>query len=576
MPLTITAGQYSAAGLKPANQDFHGLFLPKPPQLASKGIAVALADGISTSEFSRQASEAAVTGFLDDYYCTSEAWSVKTSVERVLAATNSWLFAQTQQGQGRYDKDRGWACTFSALVIKSRTAHIFHVGDTRIYQVQGRALEQLTTDHRVHVGGGQSYLGRAMGIAGQLEIDYRTVALMPGDVFVLATDGVYEHVRDAHIVQAIADGATDLDAAARTIAEDALRNGSQDNVTVQIVRIDALPDAAPNEISRLAGELPFPPALEPRMLFDGLRIVRELHASSRSHVLLAVDERTGEKVVLKTPSTELRDDAAYRERFLLEEWVARRVDSAHVLKPSRTTRPRSHLYVAMEYVEGRTLTQWMVDHPRPPLDEVRRIVDQVARGLRALHRLEMLHHDLRPENILVDTTGTAKIIDFGSTRVAGIAEAELEPAQELPLGTVQYMAPEYLQGQGGSQRSDLFSLAVITYQMLTGRLPYGADMARSRTPADAARLRYRSVREVRQDVPDWVDEALRKALQPQAQKRHGDVPEFVHALHRPDPDVVPRKHQPLLERNPLRFWQAVSLLLAIGWLATAAAWRLVR
>lgn len=561
--MRVSVGQYSDRGRKESNQDFHGLSVPNGPQLAAKGIAIAVADGISTSELSRQASQAAVRSFLDDYYCTSEAWSVKTSVERVLVAANSWLYAQTQQGAGRYDKDRGWACTLSAMVLKSRTAHIFHVGDTRIYQVQGKALEQLTHDHRVYVGGGQSYLGRALGIHGHLEIDYRTVALEAGDTFVLATDGVYEHVPDAFVTAAISDHAGDLDAAARAIAEEALRRGSQDNLTLQLLRVDALPEAAASEISRLAAELPAPPILEPRMLFDGYRIVRELHGSSRSHIYLAVDEETQETVVLKTPSIDLRDDRAYIERFLLEEWIARRVDSAHLVRARAPSRRRNYLYVVLEYLEGRTLAQWMVDHPRPGLETVRGIVDQVARGLRALHRLEMLHQDLRPENVMIDATGTAKIIDFGAVRVAGLAETAAPGAGEDILGTHQYTAPEYFLGEGGTPRSDQFSLAVIAYQMLSGRLPYGPEVARCRTAAQQGRLRYQGLQQARPEVPFWVDEAIHKALQPRPNKRYQDLAEFVFALRQPDPEFRAQARRPLIERNPVVFWQAVSLLLAV-------------
>src|SRR4051812_21596994 len=133
--LKLSVGQHSDKGRKESNQDFHGIYIPTEPQLSSKGIAIAVADGISSSEVSHIASQSAVTSFLEDYYCTSDAWSVKTSVERVLVATNSWLHSQTQKSQYRYDKDRGYVCTLSAMVIKSTTAHIFHVGDTRIYQL---------------------------------------------------------------------------------------------------------------------------------------------------------------------------------------------------------------------------------------------------------------------------------------------------------------------------------------------------------------------------------------------------------------------------------------------------------
>ena len=129
--LTISVGQYSDNGRKETNQDFHGILIPDEPMLGMKGIAVALADGISSSDVSQVASQAAVASFLEDYYCTSDAWSVRTSAERVLAATNSWLYSQTRNSQFRYDADRGYVCTFSAVVLKGAKAHIFHAGDAR-------------------------------------------------------------------------------------------------------------------------------------------------------------------------------------------------------------------------------------------------------------------------------------------------------------------------------------------------------------------------------------------------------------------------------------------------------------
>lgn len=564
MPLRIRTGQCSDRGRKPTNQDFHGLHVPAEPQLAGKGIAIALADGISSSELGGHASQAAVRSFLDDYYCTSDAWSVKTSVERVLSAVNSWLHAQNQNGQGRYDKDRGWVCTLAALVIKSRTAHLFHVGDTRIHQVHGgKSLEQLTQDHRVHVGGGQSYLGRALGVHPQLEIDHRSLPLERGDTLLLTTDGVHEHVPEPVILALLERHGEDLEGAARGIVDEALARGSPDNLTVQIVRIEELPDPQASEFARLAAQLPYPPLLEPRAVFDGFRIVRELHGSSRSHIYLATDESSGEAVVLKTPSIDLRDDRAYLERFLLEEWVARRIDSPHVLKPRVLQRPRNFLYVVFEYIEGRTLAQWMLDHPRADIAAVRRIVDQVAKGLRAFHRLEMLHQDLRPENVMVDATGTVKIIDFGSVSVAGIAEMSAD-ARDALLGNASHAAPECLLGQPSTARSDQFSLAVLAYQLLAGRLPYGVEMPKCRTLAEQKRLKYHSALHAQPKLPSWVDDAIQKALQPEPHKRYGDVDEFVYSLHRPDPEFMRSQRLPLIERNPLLFWKALSALLAVG------------
>jgi serine/threonine protein phosphatase PrpC len=568
--LQVSIGQYSDPGRKPTNQDFHGACLPREPQLSRKGVVVAIADGISSSEFSQVASQTAVRSLLEDYYCTADAWSVKTSVERVLAATNSWLHSRTQQSPWRYDKDRGYVCTLSALIIKSATAHVFHVGDSRVWRLAGASLEQLTQDHRVWVTGEQSYLARAIGFKPQLEIDYQTLPLAEGDVFVLATDGVHEHISAAAVAEIVRSNLHDLDAAARAIVAAAFGAGSTDNLTVQVVAVDALPRHDASEIQQQVTRLPPPPLLAPRALIDGWRIVRELHAGPRSHVYLAADEASGAAVILKTPSVDLQEDAAYLERFMLEEWVARRISSAHVLKPVEPVRERSHLYVVTEYIEGQTLAQWMADNPRPDVETVRRIVEQVGRGLQAFHRLEMLHQDLRPENIMIDRDGTAKIIVFGAVRVAGLAEME-QPLQEgAILGTTQYAAPEYFLGEAGTPRSDIFSLGVIAYQMLSGRLPYGAEVARARTRAAQRKLQYAPVLHDEREIPAWLDAVLRKAVDVDPYARYEEVSEFVHDLRHPNPALAGRP-RPLIERNPVLFWKSVSALLALATLVLVFA-----
>ena len=562
--LKVTVGQHSDRGRKPTNQDFHGARVPDGPALAAKGVVVSLADGISSSEVSHIASSAAVHSLLVDYYCTSDAWSVKRSAQCVLAAANSWLHAQTRRSPYRFDQDRGYVCTLSALILKSATAHLFHVGDARIYRVQGRTLEQLTEDHRVRVADGQSYLGRALGIHPQIEIDYQALPVDEGDVFVLATDGVHEHVAAAFVAQTIEECAADLDTAAQRIVAEALRCGSEDNLTVQIVRIEQLATEGTGTLQRQRAALRLPPLLEPRARIDGYQIVRELHGSSRSHIYLAIDTETGQQAALKTPSIDLQADTDYLDRFLLEEWIARRIDSPHVLRPCNSPHKRAYLYVAMEYVPGQTLAQWMVDHPRPELAVVRDIVGQIARGLQAFHRMEMLHQDLRPENILIDATGTVKIIDFGAVHVAGLAESAL-PASAAPvLGSLPYTAPEYFLGESGTPRSDLYSLAVITYQMLTGRLPYGPEITRVRSRADLRKLRYTSaLRDDTRPIPAWIDAVLERAAHPVAYKRQQQLTEFVHDLQQPGAAYLARTRPPLAERNPLMFWRSIALVLAL-------------
>jgi serine/threonine protein phosphatase PrpC len=571
--LVLSVGQYSDKGRKDINQDFHGVLVPKEPLLSTKGIAIAIADGISTSEVSHIASETSVRSLLDDYFCTSETWSVKKSADQVLTASNSWLHSQSQKSENRFDKNKGYVCTLSAMIIKSTTAHIFHLGDSRIYRLRKGVLLQLTDDHRTWVSSEQSYLSRAMGIYPQLEYDYQSLIIEQDDIFIFATDGVYEHVSNDFLMSAASDAQANLNDVAKLLVETAYKIGSTDNLTAQVVRIVSLPSQDINERVQQLTELPFPPILEVRDNFDGFKIVRNLHATSRSHVYLAEDNEDFEiksslPIVIKTPSVDMQDDPAYLERFLMEEWIAKRISSAHVLKPCQLIRKRDYLYTAFEFIDGQTLTQWMIDNPKPSLQSVREIVGQIAKGLQAFHRLEMLHQDIRPENIMIDTSGVVKIIDFGSTKVAGLMEMTQSIEHQNILGTAQYTAPEYFLGEVGAPRSDLFSLAVITYQMLTGKLPYGAQVAKSRTKSAQNKLHYQTVLHDDREIPVWVDDTLKKALHPNPHKRYQELSEFTYDLSQPSKAFLSKTKAPLLERDPVVFWQSVSaiLVMVIIWL----------
>lgn len=570
--LVASIGQYSHRGIKESNQDSHGISVPHEPVLTTKGIAVVIADGISSSAVSHVASQIAVKSFLDDYYCTSETWTVKNSAQTVLLANNSWLFAQNQNNhEFRLNRDKGYVCTFSALVLKSNTAYLLQVGDSQISRLNftdkknkaARTIEVLTEQHRTRLSENESYLSRAIGAAKKLEIDYRELPLQIGDIYLLSTDGVYEHISD-EIVLAIIDARPDnLDLAAQEIVEHAIEQGSEDNLTLQIVRIDSLPSGMPSEFLQRLNELPYPPDLQARMIFDGYKIIRDLHKSSRSHVILAQDLETKEKVVIKLPSTEGRQDDEYIERFLMEEWIANRLNNAHILKPHKSSRKRSFCYVVTEYVDGKSLSQWMIDNPKPSLDEVRCIIEQVAIGLQAFHRQEMLHQDLRPNNIMIDSVGTVKIIDFGSTFVSGIEETQISTSMKTMPGTAQFLAPEYFLGEFATKQSDIYSLACICYHMLSGRSPYGTAVAKALTRSAQHRLIYQTVLEHDRQLPAWLDLSLRKALQADPQKRYSELSEFIHDLRKPNARFMAQSRPPLLERDPVRFWQGVSMMLIV-------------
>ncbi|PRY77763.1 serine/threonine protein kinase [Yoonia maritima] len=561
--LGISIGQYSSTGRKPQNQDFHGALIPTGPALALKGVTLAVADGISSSAVSAEASEIAVKSLLTDYYATSDAWTVKTSALQVIAATNAWLHGQNSTVS---DINAGRVCTLSTLILKGREGHILHVGDSRVQRLSGTSLEPLTDDHRMTVSPEQTFLARALGAGPEVKVDYRRVPLSKGDIFLLTTDGVHDVIEGSD-VNSILQEAADLDSAAKKIADLAFNRASDDNLTVQILRVDQLPAPGVN-LQMEATQLPIPPLPGAGDIIDGFRIVRSLHATARSHVYLAIAP-SGMRVALKIPATETAQDGSYLNRFMLEEWIARRLSSPHVLSAAKVPEHRSALYVVTEYVEGATLRQWMTDNPKPSLDQVRGIITQIATGLRAFHRREMIHQDIRPENIMIDNDGTVKIIDLGSASVAGVEEAAPGTLGAMP-GTYQYTAPEYLSGDAISWRSDQYALGVIAYEMLTGRLPYGTQVARIRSRRDQMALHYQAARDEYTGVPDWMDTALHKMLHPDPIKRYDALTECVADLKRPSNSWISAHQRPLMERNPLRFWQGLCAILALLCITLAA------
>jgi len=568
--LKISLGQTSDKGVKSRNEDFYGALIPEDTTLESKGIACAIADGMGSCAQAREASEHCVKSFLNDYFSTPETWSVKTSGAKVLTAVNNWLLSN-----GNQDQAHGMVTTFSALVFKSTTAHIFHIGDSRIYRFRRQNnkadFEALTKDHRVWISTEKNYLSRAMGIDFHLDIDYRTVSIRQGDIFVMTTDGIHDHLNNAQLKTHLESTAS-IEVIADEIVSHALQAGSEDNVTCQLIHIDNTPSQDANEIYNQLTRLPFPPPMGPGMTIDGYEILDEVHASTTSQLYKVRDKETGERFMMKTPSVNYSDDPAYIERFYMEEWAGKRIDNDSVLRIYELKRPRNFLYFIMESIEGQTLRDWMQHNPSPDINEVSEITSKIIKGLRVFHRMEMLHRDLKPENIMLiknrDNHYDIKIIDFGSVKIAGIQEISTPVERIDLLGTKNYTAPEYLLGSEGSNRSDIFSLGVIVYEMLTGELPYGEKLNRELNWRTINQIQYTRAIQHNPMIPLWLDGALKKAVKIDYRLRYDTFSEFFFDLTHPNPDFM-KYSAPLLERDPATFWKVMSAFLFaanIGWL----------
>ncbi len=558
--LKISLGQSSDKGAKEHNEDFYGSYIPEGSTLDNKGIACAIADGMGSCANAQEASEHCVKGFLSDYFSTPETWTVKTSGAKVLTAINNWLLSK-----GGREHVHGMVTTFSALVLKSTTAHIFHIGDSRIYRFRQHKnssdLELLTTDHRVWISDEKNYLSRAMGIDSHLDIDYKTLAIEEGDTFLMTTDGVHDYLSDQQLKEHL-KAKSNIEVTADKIVAHALDLKSHDNVTCQIVKIDSLPSQDANEIYNELTRLPFPPHLGPGMTMDGYEILEEVHASTTSQLYKVRDKESGELFMMKTPSVNYSDDPAYIERFYMEEWAGKRIQSDAVLKIIEQTRQRNFLYFIMEYIDGITLKQWAAENPSPNFEQVIEIINKIIKGLRVFHRLEMLHRDLKPENIMITTHGVVKIIDFGSVKIAGIQEISTPVERIELLGTKNYTAPEYLLGMEGSNRSDIYSLGVLVYNLLTGALPYGDKMSRNLNWRTLNKIKYESSIKHNPMIPLWMDGAIHKAVKKDQRSRYDTFSEFLFDLTHPKEDFMGHA-APLLERNPTAFWKIISGVLLL-------------
>ena len=563
--LKLSIAQRSNAGLKPCNEDSLGVRVPEGALLTTKGAVAAIADGVSAAEAGKEAAESCITGFLSDYFSTPESWSVKRSAQQVLNALNRWLFAQ---GQSYAQVEKGYVSTLSVAVFKSQLAHVFHVGDSRIYRLRDGKLEQLTRDHARRISSTLAYLTRAMGLDVNLDVDYRAVDVRCGDVFLLSTDGIHDVLSAEDIRHIISVSSSELELACEQLIADALSAGSKDNVSCQLLSVDALPLADAEDVYQQLTALPFPPPLPQGAVIDGLRVDEELHASPRSQLYKVFDAHRQRHLVMKTPSLLYLDDPAYIERFILESWIAKRLQHPGIVSIVEPLQRPSCLYYLAEYIPGKSLGQWMEGRDKAAVNEAVAVLSELAKGLQAMHRRDTLHQDIKPDNVMMDNDGRVVIIDFGSCHVAGLAEIATPLERDDVLGTAQYSAPEHVLRKLPSARADQFSLAVLAFEMLSGAQPFEGKLEQCRNAGDYSRLCYVAACDYNPHIPYWMDRALKRALSINPDLRYHDIAEFIHDLHHPNPSYRANEFQPLVHRNPLRFWQGVSaaLLVALLWI----------
>lgn len=553
--LVVAAGFASLQGPRGENQDFGGVHTGSALERARHGIVAAVADGVSGGKAGRVAAELAVRALVEGFYAVPDTLGPARAMQRPLTAFNRWLHAQ-----GRSEAMANSATTFTALALRGRRAHLVHVGDSRAWRFAGGRLTCLTTDHVRPEPDLSHVLIRAIGIEPELRLDHAELELAEHDRLLLTSDGVHGVLSPAKIAAILAENAS-AEVTAERLAEAAIAAGGRDNATAVLVDVVRLP--APDHDGILAGlsALPFAEPPRPGESIDGFRIERVLSEGRHAVLLVATDAEDGSPVVLKFPRREVLSERALRLAFAREMLLAQRIASpfvlaAHPVRPDRQTA----LYGVQPLLDGETMAQRM-ERTLPSLRTGLEAAIRLTRAVAALHRLEVVHRDIKPDNVMLTADGGLKLIDLGVARLPRVEDFRPD---EIP-GTPGFMPPEQFEGHAGDALTDQFALGVTLYRWFTGKWPYGEQEAFQRPRFGRALAPSRH----RPEIPSWLDDAILTAIQPDREARFNDVIGLLRALEGGGALGASKPRSlPLAARNPELFWKGVSALLAAALVAS--------
>jgi eukaryotic-like serine/threonine-protein kinase len=254
---------------------------------------------------------------------------------------------------------------------------------------------------------------------------------------------------------------------------------------------------------------------------DGYDVVQRLGAGQTAIVWLARAERGGQRVALKLPKPEALAQPVLRRMFENEVQITLKLQHANVVRAFDGRPTGEGAFLALEYCEGGTLDLLLLEKGKLPLEQAVTLVRDVALGLEHAHDRSVLHRDVKPANVFLSEAGAAKLGDFGT----GTFSAEMA---EERVGTAFYMAPEVFAGEAASVRSDVYSLGVLAYEVLSGKRPFLGDSYDALMVAHMTALP-RDLRQQRPDITKQVSAVVMRAMSRDPTKRYQDVRAFLEA-----------------------------------------------
>ena len=292
------------------------------------------------------------------------------------------------------------------------------------------------------------------------------------------------------------------------------------------------------------------------------RVLRKLGSGGMADVYLAEDQQLGRRVALKLLARRFAEDEQFVERFRREASSAAGLQHPNIVGIFDRGEWDGTYYIAMEYVEGRTLKDIVREKGPAPPEAAVDLTLQILRAARFAHRRGIVHRDIKPQNVLVDHDGRARVTDFGIAR-AGTTPEMTETGSIM--GTAQYLSPEQAQGKPVDARSDLYSIGIVLYELLTGRVPFDAE-----SPVTVAMMQVNEPpippRQLVPEIPPELEAVVLRALEKLPERRFQDADEFIAALEAPHelapPPVVIEEEEP-----GRRWWLWLLIALALAAIA---------
>ncbi len=480
--MKVKCFQLSSAGaVRDHNEDYVAFWQPEDFELLQGAGSIAvLADGVGGLGNGDLASKMAAETTLEVFKQARPETSVNDLVREIFDRASNKVFQESRK-TGRM------STTLLTTIFRADKATISHVGDSRAYLIRAGRIKRMTTDHsytslQVKLGlllernamtsPNRSTLTRSVGSEPMCHYDITTEPLLKGDAILQCSDGLYGYVLDDEILEAVVKYHP-AEACKRLVAL-AEKRQAGDNVSLQIIHVWEV-DASRN-ISPLnpAAQRPMGHELGVGTLLDNRFEITDVIAKSGMAMLFkANDRQTGKPVAVKVPHLQIESDQAGFARFQREEEIGLKLDHPYILKFVPVEK-KSRPYIVMEYLEGQTLSELLNNvKPLPEPDAVK-IAVRICTALAYMHEKGVVHRDLKPQNIMLCNDGTLRIMDFGIARAANARRLTFVGFTPT-MGTPDYMAPEQVKGSRGDERTDIYSLGTILYEMTTGEPPFAGD-----------------------------------------------------------------------------------------------------